>query len=82
MSFKTKYYATIMSRPENKLNVAEIRVLRWMNGHIRQDKIRNDNIRERERENGIASIVEKMVESRLKLFKMCGKFIQKLQLRE
>jgi hypothetical protein len=50
MSFKTKYYATIMSRPENKLNVAEIRVLRWMNGHIRQDKIRNDNIRERERE--------------------------------
>jgi hypothetical protein len=42
-----KYYATIMGQPKNKLNVAEIRMLRWMNGHIRQDKIRNDCIRER-----------------------------------
>jgi len=37
-------------------------VLRWMCGKTRQDRIRNDSIRERV---GVAPIVQKMVETRL-----------------
>ncbi len=42
-----------------------MRMLRWMCGKIRQDKIRNEVIRERV---GVASIVEKMVENRFRWF--------------
>ena len=47
----------------HKLSVAEMKMLRWMSGHTRLDKIRNEDIRERV---GVAPIVEKMVESRLR----------------
>ncbi|KAK7258655.1 hypothetical protein RIF29_24237 [Crotalaria pallida] len=50
---------------ENKLHVAEMRMLRWMSGHTRQDRIRNEYIREKV---GVAPIVEKMVEYRLRWF--------------
>ncbi|KAL5145701.1 hypothetical protein HKD37_06G015680 [Glycine soja] len=40
-------------------------MLRWMCGKTRQDKIRNGAIRERV---GVAPIVEKMVENRLRWF--------------
>ncbi|XP_052113453.1 urease accessory protein D isoform X2 [Arachis duranensis] len=50
---------------KNKLSVTEIKMLRWMSGHMRLDRIRNDDIRERV---GVASILEKIVESRLRWF--------------
>jgi len=40
-----------------------MRMLRWMSGKSRRDRIRNDTIRERV---GVAPIVEKMVENRLR----------------
>ncbi|KAL5164394.1 hypothetical protein HKD37_18G049725 [Glycine soja] len=55
----------IKSQHENKVGVAEMRMLRWMCGKTRQDKIRNGAIRERV---GVAPIVEKMVENRLRWF--------------
>ncbi|RZB67484.1 putative leucine-rich repeat receptor-like protein kinase isoform B [Glycine soja] len=56
---------TVKSQHENKVGVAEMRMLRWMCGKTRQDKIRNEAIRERV---GVAPIVEKMVENRLRWF--------------
>lgn len=41
-------------------------MLHWMSRHSRQDRIMNDCIREREW--GVALIVEKMVESRFRWF--------------
>ncbi|KAL5150901.1 Mediator of DNA damage checkpoint protein 1 [Glycine soja] len=55
----------VKSQHENKVGVAEMRMLRWMCDKTRQDKIRNEAIRERV---GIAPIVEKMVENRLRWF--------------
>ncbi|KAL5168862.1 DnaJ subfamily C member 7 [Glycine soja] len=55
----------IKSQHETKVGVAEMRMLRWMCGKTRQDKIRNRAIRERV---GVAPIVEKMVENRLRWF--------------
>ena len=40
-------------------------MLHWMSGKTRRDKIRNDTIRERV---GVAPIVEKLVENRLRWF--------------
>ncbi|RZC05226.1 Protein RER1B isoform E [Glycine soja] len=54
---------TVKSQHENKVGVTEMRMLRWMCGKTRQDKIRNEAIRERV---GVAPIVEKMVENRLR----------------
>ncbi|KAH1190454.1 putative protein arginine N-methyltransferase 6 [Glycine max] len=56
---------TVKSQHENRVGVAEMRMLRWMCGKTRQDKIRNEAIRERV---GVAPIVEKMVENRLRWF--------------
>lgn len=50
---------------ENKVSVAEMRMLRWMCSKTRRDKIKNENITESV---GIAPIVEKMVENRLRWF--------------
>ncbi|KAH1232354.1 Craniofacial development protein 2 [Glycine max] len=55
----------VKSQHENKVGVAEMRMLRWMCGKTRQDKIKNEAIRERV---GVAPIVEKMVENRLRWF--------------
>ncbi|KAF7808226.1 sacsin isoform X2 [Senna tora] len=55
----------IKSQHEHKFNVAEMRMLRWMSGHTRMDRIRNDYIREKV---GVAPIVEKLVETRLRWF--------------
>ncbi|KAG5593432.1 hypothetical protein H5410_043946 [Solanum commersonii] len=38
------------------MHVAEMRMLRWMCGHTRSDKIRNEVIREKV---GVASVVDK-----------------------
>ncbi|XP_070014686.1 uncharacterized protein [Nicotiana sylvestris] len=48
-----------------KMKVAEMRMLRWMCGHTRIDKIRNDDIREKV---GVASVEDKMREARLRWF--------------
>ncbi|KAH1193991.1 Retrovirus-related Pol polyprotein from type-2 retrotransposable element R2DM [Glycine max] len=53
----------VKSQHETKVGVAEMRMLQWMCGKTRQDKIRNRAIRERV---GVAPIVEKMVENRLR----------------
>ncbi|KAH1239249.1 Phospholipid-transporting ATPase 3 [Glycine max] len=62
--YGTKCWA-VKSQHETKVGVAEMRMLRWMCGKTRQDKIRNGAIRERV---GVAPIVEKMVENRLRWF--------------
>uniref|UniRef100_A0A8I6YD54 Reverse transcriptase domain-containing protein n=1 Tax=Hordeum vulgare subsp. vulgare TaxID=112509 RepID=A0A8I6YD54_HORVV len=45
-----------------QLGVAEMRMLRWICGHTRKDRVRNDDIRERL---GVAPIEEKLVQHRL-----------------
>ncbi|KAM7518030.1 hypothetical protein LguiB_016992 [Lonicera macranthoides] len=64
MLYGTECWA-VKSQHENKLNVAEMRMLRWMSGKNRKDKIRNVTIREGV---GVAPITEKMVEFRLRWF--------------
>jgi len=46
-------------------NVAEMRMLRWICGHTRMDRVRNDDIRDRL---GVAPIEEKLVQHRLRWF--------------
>ena len=48
-----------------KMSVAEMRMLRWMCGHTRKDRIRNDDIRDKV---GVAPIEEKIVQHRLRWF--------------
>jgi len=55
----------VKSQHENQVSVAEMRMLHYMSGKTRHDRIRNDTIRERVR---VAPIVEKLVENRLRLF--------------
>jgi hypothetical protein len=45
MLYGTEYW-TVKNQNENKISIAEIRILSWMFGRIRHDRIRNDNIRE------------------------------------
>jgi hypothetical protein len=45
------------------MSVAEIRMLRWICGHTRKDRIRNDDIRDKF---GVAPIQEKLVQHRLR----------------
>ena len=52
-------------RHVQQLGVAEMRMLRWMCGHTRKDRIRNDDIRDRV---GVAPIEEKLVQHRLRWF--------------
>ena len=52
-------------RHVQQLSVAEIRMLRWIYGHTRMDRVRNDDIRDRL---GIALIEEKLVQYRLRWF--------------
>ncbi|KAL6564597.1 hypothetical protein OROMI_016047 [Orobanche minor] len=48
-----------------KMNVAEMHMLRWMCGHTKKDRLRNEVIREKVR---VASIEDKMMENRLRWF--------------
>jgi hypothetical protein len=48
-----------------KMSVAEMRMLRWIFGHTRKDRIRNDDIRDKL---GVAPIQEKLVQHRLRWF--------------
>ena len=48
-----------------RMNVAEMRIFRWMCGNTRRDKVRNEDIRTKI---GEASIEEKMRENRLRWF--------------
>ncbi|KAL3372890.1 hypothetical protein AABB24_005089 [Solanum stoloniferum] len=48
-----------------KLHVAEMRMLRWMSGHTKSDKIRNEVIREKV---GVSPVVDKLREVRLRWF--------------
>ena len=52
-------------RHVQQLGVAEMRMLRWMCGHTRKDRVRNDDIRDRV---GVASIEENLVQHRLRWF--------------
>ena len=47
------------------MKVEKMRMLRWMCGHTRMDKIRNDDIREKVH---VAPIDDKMREARLRWF--------------
>ena len=53
----------VQKQHEHKMGVAEMRMLRWMCGHTRMDKIKNDDIRQKV---GIAPAAEKMREHRLR----------------
>ena len=52
-------------RHVQQLSVAEMHMLRWICGHTRRDRVRNDDIRDRL---GVAPIEEKLVQHRLKWF--------------
>jgi hypothetical protein len=64
MLYGTEHWAE-KCHHERRISVAKKRMLHWMCENTRRDKIRNDSIRVRV---GIAPIVEKMVESRLRWF--------------
>ena len=49
----------------DKMHVAEMRMLRWMCGKTRKDRVRNDHIREMV---GVAPIEDKLRENRLRWF--------------
>ncbi|PKA52309.1 integrator complex subunit 11 [Apostasia shenzhenica] len=49
----------------NKINVTEMRMLRWMCGYTRKDRMRNEYIRKKV---GVAPIEDKLRESRLRWF--------------
>ena len=46
-------------------SVVEMRMLRWICGHTRMDRVRNDDIRDRLE---VTSIEEKLVQQRLRWF--------------
>ena len=48
-----------------KMSVAEMRMLRWMSGHTRMDRIRNEVIRSKV---GVAPIEDKVREGRLRWY--------------
>ncbi len=48
-----------------KIRVAEMRMLKWMSGHTRLDKVRNESIREQV---GVVSIKDKLREERSSWF--------------
>lgn len=63
MLYKTRY-CMVKNQHENKVSVVEMRMLCWIYGKTRHNKIKNDNIREC----WVTPIVEKMVENGLEWF--------------
>ncbi|CAN6543029.1 unnamed protein product [Malus baccata var. baccata] len=63
----------------HKMGVAEMRMLRWMCGHTRKDKIRNEDIRGKV---GVAEIEGKMRENRLRGLDMCKEGLLTLRLED
>jgi hypothetical protein len=76
---KSKFYGTVI-RPAmlygaecwatkrqhiQKMSVAEMRMFRWICGHARKDRIRNDDIRDKL---GVTPIQEKLVQHHLRWF--------------
>ncbi|XP_021990897.1 uncharacterized protein LOC110887627 [Helianthus annuus] len=62
--YGTKCWA-IKKTQAHKMEVAEMRMLRWMCGHTRLDRIRNEVCRERL---GVTNISDKITEDRLRWF--------------
>lgn len=58
-----EYMLGVKSQQQSKLNVLEIKMLRWMSGHTKHDKIRNKIIIGKV---GLALNEEKTVESHLR----------------
>jgi hypothetical protein len=52
-------------RHVQQLSIAEMRMLRWICGHTRRDRVQNDDIRERL---GVTPVEEKLVQHRLRWF--------------
>ena len=62
--YGSEYWA-VGKKEEDLMNRAEMRMLRWILGVSRQDKIRNEEVRRR---CGVADITEKMREARVRWF--------------
>ena len=62
MLYGAEYWPTKIPHVQ-QLSVAETRMLRWICGHIRMDRVRNDDIRDRLE---VAPIEEKLVQYRLR----------------
>ncbi|XP_070049706.1 uncharacterized protein [Nicotiana tomentosiformis] len=58
-------YWPVKSSQVQKMKVAKMRMLKWMCGRTRRDRIRNEVIRDKV---GVASVEDKMQESRLRWF--------------
>ena len=52
-------------RHVQQISVAKMRMLHWICGHTRRDRVRNDDIRDRL---GVAPVEEKLVQHRLRWF--------------
>uniref|UniRef100_A0A0A9GK67 Uncharacterized protein n=1 Tax=Arundo donax TaxID=35708 RepID=A0A0A9GK67_ARUDO len=64
MLYGAEYWPT-KRRHIQRLSVVEMRILRWMCGYTRKDRVRNDDIRDRV---DVAPIEEKLVQHRLRWF--------------
>jgi hypothetical protein len=64
MLYETECWPT-KRRYIQQLSVAGMRMLRWICGDTRRDRVRNDDIRERL---GVAPVDEKLVQHRLRWF--------------
>ncbi|XP_075087676.1 uncharacterized protein LOC142169677 [Nicotiana tabacum] len=64
MLYRVEYWPIKKSHIQ-KLNVVKMRMLIWMCGHTRRDKIRNEYIRDMV---GVAPIEDKLRESKLRWF--------------
>jgi hypothetical protein len=64
MMYGAKYWAT-KGQHVQMMSVAEMRMLRWICGHTRKYRIRNDDIRDKF---GVAPIQEKLLQHRLRWF--------------
>ena len=62
MLYGVEYWPT-KRRHVQQISVAKMRMLRWICGHTRMDRVRNDDIRDRL---GVASIEKKLFQHRLR----------------